>query len=419
MPVNRPNRHGSALDRRGVALPLALLGLVLISLLVTAALLSSSTQFAMSNAQQEGTAGLYASDAALESFVNAKAVLGTATALERGSEPHQFNNVTWTMHVSRLSQRGTGANPDNAEQNRVEETYSIVAEPPQNRGRRVGALVTATRDYNRFDTNINSGASVSSDKIKLPGGSATLSGIDTSSCATGDVAGLTLAAGVDASQVNRNQVEGRIDTTTITKANFAAHLLDGLSPEQFAKIANIKWGVPALVGAKPHPTYTFDTNAFDHTRASGLNWGCPIGLASPDPCLNDDDKNYMPVVAVQPPTGTQAQFKGVGQGVLIVLGNARFNAGFIFKGIVIVVGELTVNGGTNVYGAMVALGDVTLEDQTAADADGEQATFNGQSLVKFDRCQLNNAIDAINKAMAGSAPQTFNGTTHAWFEVVR
>ena len=419
MPVNRPNRYGSALDRRGVALPLALLGLVLISLLVTAALLSSSTQFAMSNAQQEGTAGLYASDAALESFVNAKALLASPNALSRGSEPHEFKNVTWTMHVSRLSQRGIGPNPDNAEQNRVEETYSVVAEPPENRGRRVGALITATRDYNRFDTNINSGASVSSEKITLPGGSATLSGIDTSSCATGDVAGLTLAAGVDASQVNKNQVEGRIDTTTISKANFATHLLDGMTPEQFAKIANIKWGVPALVGAKPHDTYKFDTNAFDHTRESGLNWGCPIGLTSPDKCVKDDDKNFMPVVAVQPPLRQEAHFTGTGQGVLIVLGDARFNAGFIFKGIVVVVGELTVNGGTNVYGAMVALGDVTLENQTLADKGGEAAKFTGQSLVKFDRCQLNNAIDAINKALSGSAPQAFGSTTHAWFEVVR
>jgi hypothetical protein len=70
----------------------------------------------------------------------------------------------------------------------------------------------------------------------------------------------------------------------------------------------------------------------------------------------------------------------VGQGVLVVLGNARFNAGFIFKGIVVVVGELTVNGGTNVYGAMVALGDVTLQDKSTADAGAEETVFNGQSL---------------------------------------
>jgi hypothetical protein len=144
-----------------------------------------------------------------------------------------------------------------------------------------------------------------------------------------------------------------------------------------------------------------------------------VGLVSPDPCLNDDDKAYSPVVAVAPPRGQQAQFKGVGQGVLIVLGDARFNAGFIFKGIVVVVGELTVNGGTNVYGAMVALGDVTLENRSTADSGGEQATFNGQSLVKFDRCQLNNAIDAINKAMAQNAAQAFGGNTYAWFEQFR
>lgn len=413
------NLHPRALDRRGVALPLALLGLVLISLLVTAALLSSSTQFAMSNAQQEGTAGLYASDAALESYVAARAVLGTADALAPGNFDHPLNGQNWTMQVARLSS-STGAHPEIAGMNRVSETYSILALPPGDRGRRVGALVTADRDYRRFNTNINSGASVSSDKIKLPGGSATLSGIDTSNCKTGNVAGLTLAEGVDARQVNESQVEGGIQQTTVSKADFAAHLLDGMSPDEFARLANVKWGDPArLRGARTHSTYTFDTNAFDHTRASWLNWGCPVGLVSPDPCLNDDDKAYSPVVAVRPPPGEQAQFKGVGQGVLIVLGNARFNAGFIFKGIVVVVGELTVNGGTNVYGAMVALGDVTLEDRSTADAGGEETTFNGQSLVKFDRCQLNNAVDAINKAMGQSAPQSFGATTFAWFEAVR
>jgi hypothetical protein len=413
------NQHPRALDRRGVALPLALLGLVLISLLVTAALLSSSTQFAMSNAQQEGTAGLYASDAALESYVAAAALLGTADALAPGNWNYALNGQTWTMQVARLSS-SSGAHPTNPALNRVTETYSILTLPPGDRGRRVGALVNAERDYRRFSTNINSGASVSSDKIKLPGGSATLSGIDTSNCKTGNVAGLTLAAGVDASQVNASQVEGGIQQTSVTKEAFAAHLLDGMSPDEFAKLADIKWGDPArLRGARTHSTYTFDTNAFDYTRASWLNWGCPLGLVSPDPCMNDDDKTYSPVVAVRPPPGEEAQFKGVGQGVLVVLGNARFNAGFIFKGIVVVVGELTVNGGTNVYGAMVALGDVTLQDKSTADAGAEETVFNGQSLVKFDRCQLNNAIDAINKAMGQTAPQAVGGNTYAWFESVR
>ena len=418
MPMNRLYPRGTALDRRGVALPLALLGLVLISLLVTAALLSSSTQLAMSNAQQEGTAGLYASDAALESYVAARAPLGIATALEPGNFDHVANGKTWTMGVARLASQ-SGAHPTNLAMNRVTETFSILATPPQERGRRVGALVNATRDYRRFNTNINSGASVSSDKIKLPGGSATLSGIDTSNCKTGNVAGLTLAEGVDARHVNDEQVEGGIQQTSVSKANFAAHLLDGMSPDEFARLANIKWGDPArLTGAREHSSYIFDTNP-TYSRASGLNWGCPVGLTSPDLCASDEDNKYSPVVAVRPPPGEQAQFKGVGQGVLVVLGNARFNAGFIFKGIVVVVGELTVNGGTNVYGAMVALGDVTLEDRTTADAGEEETTFNGQSLVKFDRCQLNNAIDAINKAMAQSAPQAFAGSTYAWFEAVR
>jgi hypothetical protein len=77
---------------------------------VTAALLSSSTQFAMSNAQQEGTAGLYASDAALESYVAAAALLGTADALAPGNWNYALNGQTWTMQVARLSS-SSGAHP--------------------------------------------------------------------------------------------------------------------------------------------------------------------------------------------------------------------------------------------------------------------------------------------------------------------
>lgn len=417
MPLTTMNRGRAArLDQRGVALPLALLGLVLISILVTAALLSSSTQMAMSSAQTEGTAGLYNADAALESFVSEKSKLGTSTALVPGVSSFAFKNTPWSMEVSKLSEVRTN-HPTNTDLKLTTEVYSIVAAPGSDRGRRVGALYTVTREYDRFNTNINSGASVSADKIKLPGGSATLSGIDTSNCRTGNVAGLTLAAGVDANQVNQNQVEGGIKQTNVSKADFASYLLDGMSPEEFAALANIKWGT--LPGARTPSSYIFDTNAQSYDRASGLNWGCPVGLTSPDPCLNDPDRNFMPVVAIRPPVGTQAQFKGNGQGVLIVLGDARFNSGFVFKGIVVVVGELTVNGGTNVYGAMVALGDVTLDNQTYADKSGEGVTFNGQSLVKFDRCQLNNAIEAINNSAALTAIQKFSDPTYAWFEVVR
>lgn len=414
MPMNEMNGGRTPrLDRRGVALPLALLGLVLISILVTAALLSSSTTFAMSNAQKDGTTGLYASDAALEAYVAARAAAGGADALHPGDDSFDFGNLAWKMRVSRLA-RIKSPHPTNNELNRLTETYSIIAMPDDDHGRRVGALYTVTRDYNRFNTNINSGASVSADRIKLPGKSATLSGIDTSSCRTGNVAGLTLAAGVDANQVNEGQVEGGIVQTSVSKSNFATYLLDGMSPEQFANLATIKWG--QFPGAKTG-TYTFDTNGIDYTRDSGLNWGCPAGVDVR--CATDPDRDFSPVVAVRPPPGTQAQFKGNGQGVLIVLGDARFNAGFVFKGIVVVVGELTVNGGTNVYGAMVALGDVTLENQTYADRQGEEVTFNGQSLVKFDRCQLNNAIEAVNNSMSRTAAQQFVGSTYAWFEVVR
>src|SRR5688500_17498727 len=56
-------------NERGVALPLALLGLVSVSLLVTTALVTSSTELAISGAHQDATAALYTAEGGLQAYV--------------------------------------------------------------------------------------------------------------------------------------------------------------------------------------------------------------------------------------------------------------------------------------------------------------------------------------------------------------
>ncbi|HEX5725330.1 MAG TPA: hypothetical protein VFX98_07675 [Longimicrobiaceae bacterium] len=402
-------------DRRGVALPLALLALVAVSLMVTTALVTSTTESAISSAQQGATQGLYGADAAVEGYVASRALL-VSDETPQPLQPVVASAYTspagsaFSMTVARL-RSVEGEHPDKGGNWRQAlDTYSILAEAE--RGRSVGALYTTIREFHTGELNLNAGASIGADKVKLPGNSATLSGDDTSHCNTGDVVGLMIAAGVDISALSQDKVVGGIDTTEISKADFAHYLLSGMSPEELADLAEIKWG--EFTGGRNLSGFGKVDAA--NARSSGLNWGCPLGIF--DSCKTDVDTAYFPVVAIRPPKGTTVKLQGFGQGVLIVLGNAHFNANFKFQGVVVVVGELQVNGGTNVFGALVALGDVTLSEEAYADAGGEQTTFNGQSLVQFDRCQLNRAQDALNKR-GDLAPQQFSSGTFAWFEVLR
>lgn len=408
-------RAAARLDRRGVALPLALLGLVVVSILVTTALLTSTTEAAISDAQKDATRSLYRADAAVEGYIASRAAALSGTnpqPLQRGTFAFSpQGGGTFSMGVARL-QSTNAAHPTQANWRRITETYSITATPTDGRGRAVGALYSVTRDAPSGTLNINAGASIGANSIRIPGQAALLSGVDTSSCSTGNVAALELAAETDYS-LRTSQVEGSIVRTTTSMANYGLRVLNNITPQQLAGIAEIKWG-EALGG---RAWSGFGTSSGTLSRSSGLNWGCPlnVGISS---CNTDPDSSYYPVVAIQPPNGQTAALQGHGQGVLIVLGDARVNSNFVFKGVVIIAGDLRTNGGTNIYGALVGLGDITL-DTTLRDGDDEDLTINGQALVKFDRCQLNKAQQSLANAGLTMAQQQFGGRTFAWFEVVR
>ncbi len=402
MPVNplRPLRERLA-DRRGIAMPLALLGLVVVTLLVTTAILTSTTEFALSSAHQDGVRALYASDGALSQYLQQRStVVGTSVFRNVDTTFTDADGKSYNVTVNRLGATTQGQT--------VNETYSVVVEPGDKRGRSVGLLLTATRAAAQtLTTNINSGASIASDVIKIQP-NATISGVDTSACKTGNVAGISLAADVSGENIKGN-IEGQppLQRSTYTKAQFASYLLDGRSPTEMATFADVKWGLSGGFGP-----WGGGTSSGSKARSTGLNWGCPASLVSS--CVSDPDRDYFPVVAIQ--SSTTVHLDGEGQGFLIVLGDALLNSQFKYNGIVIVLGDVRINGGTNIYGALVALGDQLLQQK---DNDGESYDMMGGALVKFNRCNVNAAVNAFNGAQARNGTQTFTGQNLAWFEVVR
>jgi hypothetical protein len=393
----------------GVALPLALLGLVVVTILVTAALMTSSTEVALSAAHEAGTRGLYNAETALEHTVAERAA---AEAVTDAVYPDTVDGTPYDVAAAVLL-KGPLTQVDSFLVRRT--NYSLIAAPASGRGRSVGAMVDAVQQALPFGLHITSGAMVGTDAIKLPGKSYVITGQDTSNCSTGDVSGMVVAADVDTSKIGKpDEVIGGIERSSVDKLQFATFVLGGRSPDQAALAASIKWGsLPG--GRRLTSTNMFSAPTLD--RDSGMNWGCPLGIVAS--CATDPDTSYYPVVAIRADPGTEIHLTGSGQGVLIVIGDARLNSGFLYKGVVVVTGDLTVNGGSNVVGSLVALSDLTLQDSTYADSGTDETSINGSGEIRFDRCSVERAQQAANGLLLDAAPAAFPEPTYGWFEVVR
>lgn len=401
-------------DERGVALPLALLGLVAVSLLVTTALVTSSTELALSNAHQDGTRALYAAEGALEEYVASRFAVGgaaAATRLQGSDSPADFTTSggdDYSIAVAELFNTGIVATSTLLTR---EETYSLISQPADGRGRAVGAMITVRRQMAPFQANINSAALVGAEKLALPGGSYTISGID--GCTGDTLAGLTLADGVELTKkIKPGEVVGGVDSTDIAIDEFARHVLGGRTPEEVAQLANIKWG--PLAGGSAHSGSLDVSNL--NSMESGRNWGCPSGLVS---CGSDPDSAFYPMVAVKPNGTGKVSIGGVGQGFLIVLGEAELEQHFKFNGVVVIAGDVKINAHVEIDGALVALSDVTLGDQVMNDGDDDQLTLNGQTTVRYNSCKVAKATDRANGLLMDLQPQEFPEATRSWFEVVR
>src|SRR5688572_11463397 len=138
--MRHPVMYGTVIDRardeRGVALPLALLGLVTVSLLVTTALVTSSTELAISGAHRDATEGLYSAEGGLQAYV---AERGTTAQNDAGQGEFTFAPAAGGPRV-RVSvvQLGSRLNPD---QTRLR-LLNVMARPAANGGRTVSALIT-------------------------------------------------------------------------------------------------------------------------------------------------------------------------------------------------------------------------------------------------------------------------------------
>lgn len=400
------------LDRRGVALPIALLGLVVVSLMVTAALLTSSTELALSNAHSDGTRSLYESDAALEGFVAERAQLvaagQTPTSLAGNTTyPYTLTGVgDFTVAVSRLSNRLDNTNASRPVRTEV---FSLLATVVGGRGRSVGAFVTAKKEWAVINNNINEGvatggAIVNSGNSKISAKSdlcVNPAGSNTAVRFTSDV------STSDKAQLDKTKIDGDTATlTSVTSAQLIQHALGGATREDLKKSASIKFGY----GGFPAYDESKKPSSSTYADTSRYHWGCPPRLVT---CDSPSDTLKVPSIAIDAGGKTIGLQGDHGQGILYIFnGNLKITGSFVFSGAIIIDGgsfEVAGTGtdGTKIEGSLLSSGGVT------------NNRVSGNAVVNYNSCAITTAQNAFNQNAEQAAPQVLDPATYAWYEVLR
>lgn len=387
------------LGRRGIALPVALVGLIAVSLLVTTALLTSSAEYAISSAQTEGSRALYTAESGLQEFVGSLAsqpqllVPGSTRVInvQVGTAANQTAPVRITTDRLWFTDGGMSA------QSRY--VYAITAQPLNAagnvRGRSVVALVEQTKEPpTPLNTNITSAITLGGN-LDVNGNAFTVNGRFSGCGVSGGVDAVQAASGssITANNVNHfdnflgykngstSSGQDAIDRTSLSRDELARQVLGGMTLAQLVNVVPLsrKWG----------------------PRFNRPAWN---GIVSDTAGIAVVDANEGTVDVLD------------GGGVLIVVnGNIRMRGSARFDGIIIVEGNFDLAGTPTVNGALISLAQN--EGQNLINLD-QSALGSGHITVQFNKCEI---IAAQQKFQQQSIPPdpALKKTAFAWSEVVR
>lgn len=413
----RPPRARAGLigmDERGVALPLALFGLVAVSLLVTSALVTSSTELALSSAHQEGTQALYAADAAIEEFVGQRRAM-QANQDQRfldGAYTVQANGDSYNVWVAELFRSDPVPLTGNTGFSRSE-TYSLVTDPQNGRGRSVGALIEVTREASSISLSVDSGLTLGTDATIT--GNATISdGSDSAFCAgqdSGAAIRYSSDSNVDITGAASNNIVGDTVQDSRNREELMTHVLNGYTIDDLSDLAHIRFG--GMYDARSFPGGAGPI----HTSSSAdLRWGCPAHMVE---TCTAEQAAYFPTVVIDAQGSEISISNWHGQGILIVRnGGLHVSGSFKYAGIVLVEGTLQLTGGgsansPNIEGAVIAMGSEVVIDP------GDESEATGSTVVSFNKCEIENAQRGLTIQSLDTQVQVMDEPTFAWFEVVR
>lgn len=424
LPARRPKR----LDDRGIALPLALLALIAVTVIVATAAITSGSELALSNAHQGGVSSLYQIDRVVDEYVAGQASAFGANASRPALVPGTYavNDGKHSIVVTQLSVLDT-VPPLRADSAIRRETISLVgaySNPSTGdrvAGRRVGKLVLTRRAAGATSFNLQNGFVTGGDETTITG-SSLVSGIqnrDLCQAGADSVAAVLHAAGTTVTAGEKNVI-GDVDESKMNSDELKDHTLNGDSIMAIARSADIQFGklfVAESFSTSAKPTSIDTTN---HPVGSPYNWGCPGALDDANNChLKGGDMTYYPTVAIDAEGGTVSLQGDHGQGVLIIVnGNLKITGNFIYRGIILVDGSMDVGGtggkagSTKIEGGVIATGTVTLSK------DGANK-ISGNAMIQYNACEIANANRAMMMSRLDNGAQEFESGTTAWFEVIR
>jgi len=401
--------------RRGIALPVALVGLLIVAVLVTTIVVTASTEAAASMAQQDATRSIYLAQTGVEHFV---ATTGTrnqplATGTQTFATPDGPVRLTVQHLLTRVRQTGV-----------IDSTYSVTAEPVRVAGARsVAAMFTRTFTPvppTTLSANVPSGLVLGANTDIRGNANVSLgpSGQLGSCGKTQADTKVTMAS--DAQVTLNGAAASNIGTDTTrawwNKQQMVQQVLGVESLESLVPRADISFGIDGSAAPLREASFIESRKTQSPNSHAAYDWGCPQGLVN---CGSTAKKQWMPVVVINAKGGTVNINQDYGQGLLVVLnGDVHLNAGYSFKGILAVEGVVNLNGNIHIEGAVLAQGVVT-------DGSSQFGTINGTQDIYFNRCVIDDVVNNFNNPPPGavvppppaahlSVSQTFN-----WWEVVR
>jgi cytoskeletal protein CcmA (bactofilin family) len=421
----RARRVCQGLDQAGIALPVALLGLIAVSLMITAVIMSATTEVALSHAHQDATRSLYAAEGAIEALV-----ARDRGALAPGSYPAfvaASGATPVNLTVTEVSSRDSGVTGVNLRR------LVLQAEPVGG-----GRALTAMADTRPFGFDVTS-SWVSGGNINLKGKAHVSDGSDSGniSC-TGQVApnAVVLADTASVKVQNNATVTGNVQNSGLTGEQLVKQALGNRSIRDFIRY------VEATYGPAPNADYvTFGTNtlwnpsnpapfrstdkprswdnissvATPRTAGNRYNWYCPGKMDDATNCstVTGMDTTAYKIIVIDGGNNNVSIQGDHGQGLLIVInGRVVISGGFVFRGLVVAESDIDISGqGNKIDGAVVSQNTVNVELQTSSDIENETA---GNTVIRYNKCALDNLRDKLGGDGAPVISPTFG-----WSELIR
>jgi hypothetical protein len=388
------------MDERGVALPLALLGLVGVSLLVTTALLTSTTEYAISSAHQDATQALYVAEGGLQSYIAeygtalAPGVSGTVTYTPAGGASGDAVKIT-PLHL------GTQTLANDT----LLRVFSLTASPASGGGRTVSAILQQiVPPPEPLNLKITSAMAVAGD-LNVNGNAFSVDG-RSKACGSSGVEALRYAS--DSEITFSGNASQRIDnfhgTTDAGVDTNGYDVMENSGLEHTALVSDVLEGTSIGAIASRVPT-----TAWRHRTTS------PVYS---DTWLAQTLRAGTGGVAVVDAEGGSIRVgPGTYQGILIVVhGSVELSGNVTFNGIVLAEKNFAISGNVTVNGALISLAmDGT---NVVTNTTDDSSLANGSVEVNYDKCKVDSALEDFAKGTPNPKTPILRAPV-AWMEVVR